>query len=379
MDFLIQKYPVCNMVNYYYNQIINIFKYITTYIISKILNIICSETINKPVNITPNEINLIFQNINNENILDIGKILFISIIVYYVEFEQKNTFNTKLISFLYNKKYILDLKDDYFQNDVYKKVDDPKEKLEKIINSRRWDLCFHPRIFKILIYLSNNSKTGNIVKILWSYIVYYEYYLMKFLSLYGLSSLVNNYYILSIISSVIKIYDHDNIKNLIFAMGIRCIGLGYGLIYNNIIIFCLISECLEMLNNNHTIKILKLTYDKYKFHYQILFHFNPILHNILFNCIICYYTEFDYILYILLTISSYNPIYLFGWFSNYNLVQLIFISGLFYFGINIYDFICGEFKLDKIDLDMIKSYIRKKDDIKENNIVDVNIINNYFK
>jgi hypothetical protein len=379
MEIIINIHPIEYIVNYYYNIIIYSIKYIITLIISKILNIICSEIINKPVNITPYEINLIFQNININHILNLGKILFISIIIYYVEYEQKNTFNTKLISFLYDKKYILDLKDDYFQNDIYDKVNDPKEKLEKIISNRRWDLCFHPRIFKILIYLSNNSKNGNIVKIIWSYISYYEYYIMKFLSLYGLSSLIKNYYILIVISCIVKLYDYTNIYNLRISLFCKCIALFYGIYYNNYIIFGLLCECLEMLYNNHTKKLLKLSYDKYKYHYQILLHYNPNINNIILNFIICYYTNFDYILYILLTILSYNPIYIFGLFSNYNPIQLVLLSALFYFSINIYDFIYGRFKLDKFDLDMITSYIRKKEDIKENNIEPINIINNYFK
>ena len=379
MEIIIDRYPIQNIVNYYYNQIINLLTYISTYVISKMLNIICSETINKPVNITPNEISIVFNNLNNDNLLDIGKILFISIIVYYIEFEQKNTFNTKIISFLYNKKYILDLKDDYFKNDIYKKITDPKEKLEKIISSRRWDMCFHPRVFKLLIHLSNNSKNGNIIKIVWSYIVYYEYYIMKVLSLYGLSSIIKNYYTLTVISLIVKSYDYNDKYNLGIAFICKLLSLGYALIYNNYIIFSLLCECLEMLNNNHTTKILKLGYDRYKFHYQILFHYNPILLNIVLNCIICLYSSVDYILYLLLTISSNNPIYLFGYFSNYNPIQLLLLSGLFYFGMNIYDFIYGRFRLDKIDLDMIKSYIRKKEDIKENNIEPINIINNYFK
>jgi len=182
--------PINYIIEYYNKQIYNIIKFFSSYIISSMLNIICFETIKKPVNITANEILIIFSNINGDNMLDIGKIMFISIIIYYIEFEQKNKINTKIMSFLYNRKYILDLKDDYFKEDIYKKIKDPKEKLEQIINSRRWDLCFHPRIFKLLIHISTQSKEGNIIKIIWSYITYFEYYIMKFLSSLAILSFI---------------------------------------------------------------------------------------------------------------------------------------------------------------------------------------------
>jgi hypothetical protein len=386
LNKIIHLKPIYDIVQYYYNQIVNIGKFIASYIIANLLNIICTEIINKPVNITPSEIIAMFYSINYDSLLDIGKILFISIIVYYIEYEQQNKFNTKIMSFLYNKKYILDLKDYYFKNDVYKNISNPKDKIEKIINTRRWDLCFHPRIFKLLIHISNQSKGNNLLKIIWSYITYYEYYIMKFLSLYGIVSFTKilnvPIYFPIILSVLIKLYESDNV---IIDFGCRLLSLIYYNYNSNIIITCLISECFEMLFNKHSKKIILFGYDKYKYHYQIIYHYNQYIYNLLTSIPFFYYLSFniDYKLICLLLLSNDNIVFLyylsFGLISNYNIYHLICLGGLFHISYSIFEFKNGYFKIDKLNIDLVKSFITKNKNI-ENKELDnsIKIIDNFL-
>lgn len=385
LNKIINLNPINDIVNYYYNQIIGLSKFISSYIIANLLNIICSEIINKSINITPNEINTMLYSITYDNLLDIGKILFISIIVYYIEFEQQNKVNTKIMSYLYNRKYILDLKDYYFKNDVFKNVSEPKEKIEKIINNRRWDLCFHPRIFKLLIHISNQSKGNNLLKIISSYISYFEYFLMKFLSLYGILTFVKliniPFYLIILLSSIIKFYENDKIIIGIFCRLLSC--LYY---YNspNIVISSLISECLEMLFNKHTYKILYFAYDKYKYHYQIIYHYNQYIYPLLTFIPLLYYLSLnlDYILIglLLLCTNSFVFIYYvtFGLLSNYNVYHLISLGLLFHSVYNFIEFKNGYYKLDKINIDLVKSFITKNNI--ENKELDnsIKIIDNFL-
>jgi hypothetical protein len=380
---LINIKPINNIINYFYNQIINIYKSLFSYIIANILNITINGFTHNPSNITYTEIINIFNNINSDNLLDTCKILFISIISYYVEFEMQNKFNTKIISYLYNHKYILNLKDNYFKNDVYKNISDPKEKIQTIINNRRWDLCFHPRIFKLLIHISIQSKNNNILALLWSYITYYEYYLIKFMSFYSIISFIQllnisiNFIVL--LSFIIKIYENDKI---LIGFICRLLAILYYYKFSNLIIFSLISECLEILFNIYTKNIIYFIYNKYKYHYQIIFHKNKYIYSLFSQIILLYYISlnFDYKLLIILLLSKKDILFifftLFGFLSNYNIYHLICLSLLFHCSYNIYQYIYNEYKIDKLNIDLIKSYITKKNNEKSN--INIDIIDNFF-
>jgi hypothetical protein len=216
---------------------------------------------------------------------------------------------------------------------------------------------------------------------------------MKFLSSYAilsfLTTLINfdnmdnkliAYGGLFILSMIIKLYENE--KLFIGTICKVCSYIYYYFTRNNLV-SCLIGECLELLFNKHTYKIVFIAFEKYRFHYQILFHNFIDIDTIFFNGILIYYLsqQIDYILIILLLlVMRTNYIYMyylfFGSLSNYNHYHLISLGIIYFIGYNLYDYIIGNYKLDKVNIEMIKSYIKPSSETELDN--SIKIIDNYL-
>lgn len=355
------------------NDTINkVLKHMTISIYCYFFNTISHSIINKNPNIQIHELNNLYEKKSYTHFIDFVKILSISSLIQYLE--SAGSFYTRLVKILYKYGALIEIKDEYNTVlDPYENIKDPKTKITKIIDNRKWDLFYNPKILQMIVKLYTDSKDVIFAEKLNQKINYLSIITGKIFAFYSISTLLQSPYISIGISSIL-IY-LQNPSKYIYKYYPKFIAVFLWMLSYDIVTVTIICEVSEILYNKVTYYIIRNMYrivDEYKF---TLINNNNHNLSIISNCVIVkiiyelYPYSYPY-LFAAMLYTHENKIlfsYLcgFGIFSNYDTIHLLLISAMSY----LYNIMCSDEQYITGKIKIINSYIKKDVVTSHNDII----------
>lgn len=368
LEYVASKPPFSTIIKFLNKKINKIIKHSTLSLYSYSFNNICINILDKNPNISAHELNYFYKNKSYSHLTDFLKVLLISLLIQYLE--SIGSIYTRLIKILYNYGALIEIKSEYNEPDKYSDIKNPKEKILRIIDHRDWQLFFNPKILKIIIQLYKENKKEGIIEKIHKVVKHSEIIIGKIFAFYSISVLLDNPIFSSMLSIGICYINNLDIKYYLP----RIISLILWLFGFNIFYITLVSEAFELLYNKLSNYIINKIKEKIYENRYLLIHENKYNFELIINSLIGYisynfwlpnYHNNCYILFLLVSLINKNPhlalyVYIFGWFSNYNIIQLSLNGLLLYLTININNH--KTTPKQNISANLINSYLDKQKD-----------------
>lgn len=384
MDILLRKTKIKILIDSIFEKINKLIKFIILSLYSFSINNITRAILNKNLHITPTDLTQFYQNKSLSHLVDFLKIFAISTVIQLME--SSGSMYARIVKMLYKYGAIIDVKTEYNEPDPFVNITDPKLKLTKIIEDRRWELFYNPKILKILIKLYRESKGASFIDQIKQYLLYLEILVSKFFAFYSFAILFDTTLIPIALSFIIKSSETTEFKFYVP----KFLSLIMSFLKYDHFTVLIVSELFEIVFNKLTYFIMNGIYNKLYEQRYLLIHVNIYNLEILFNNVIAILINSvnNVLLNILCAgLISYNSknwwitiyIFFFGGFSGYTTCQLVLNSLILYFVINIYNHKTTPQQIVNIHHNVVDSYLTKMSnsvDVRQYN--NTNIIDDYM-
>lgn len=338
-------------------------KKIMLQIYCKFINNILSGILDSDPKINPNEIEIFNRKKPHIDISNFLKIFAISMLIEYLESIQSSYL--RLVKMLYNYGVIVDLKhDSNIDKHKYDNINDPKKKIQKIVENRDWDHMFTQYNLTNIIHMYKTNNKVSLYDTINKYVYVMEIYLGKLFAFYSITILFGNPYVATILSIYIMYILSE--KYNAYLISFKIIGIMMWYMEYNLWYVSMISELSEILDNHIVIFItMKICGTIYDYINKIAF-INEHIYDIILSCISAFVLTYVscgrdiymILITILISISNRNPyissiIMLCGYTSNYSIKQLAYMACIIMLILNIY-----QIETNK-KLNIISSFIKK--------------------
>ncbi|ARF08742.1 hypothetical protein Catovirus_1_792 [Catovirus CTV1] len=374
MQYLCSISPLVNIMSFLNKKINKIIKYSVLSAYSYCFNNICKNILDRNPAISAGELSIFYKKRSCVHLIDFLKILIISLVIQYME--SVGSIYTKLVKALYNYGALIEIRSEHYEHDKYAHIVDPRKKIIAIISKRDWNLFFNAKILKIIIQLYRDNKKESLIDKINKGVKYGEIIIGKIFAFYSISVLFDNP-LISVILSIILCYIGKFESKYYYP---RIFSLLLWVFKCNIIYVTIISESFELFFNDITYFILHKIAEKINENRYLLVHENKYNLNIITISFLAYMLRNipnSPIISALIVATNKHLyialyIYIFGFFSHYNPLQLLLNALILYIAINIYDH--KSTPKQTLNLNIINSYVNK---VKINNVNDSVIVEKY--
>lgn len=310
----------------------NIKMYIIYDFIKYIITIICITTINYDPYLTKEEITFLLEQNHKDNFYSfIRSFLVLSIIQTIAN---GNTYTLRLLKTVYNNNNNIKYSDPYptIRSDI--------KKIKQIIKQRKWDQFCNPYVVNLMTKIYNERQTETIIPGIEAYFKLLELAFAKLFIIITIGKLmistdIKNFHYIAILFTSYLINRNDNMMDFM----IKIFGLIIGHYYDNYYLFAFICEYGKLLFGN----IAKWSYHKLKIFFNKniyrITEYNVYNYYIIYNILLCC-LPINIYTYIFIILNAKYPLitswFMFGSFSNFNIIHMILLAIILYFIINIY-------------------------------------------
>lgn len=325
-----------------------------------VTNVLCKEVLNHDCMISRKEIEDVYESYEYAHMNLLVRIFVAVNIVGTIDITSKYFGN--IVRMFYNRGKVVDLRKNCGYVDPYPEIKDPKEKIRRIVMSRKWNLFYNPVVLETLIELYEKGEPGKFFIWLKQNLIWIGVIVTQFFTAWTLSYHFRSPWVLLGVSwSVVHARGVD-VHELSFLTPFKAVGVLLSC-YGWFVTGSAISELSDLLWNRATWWLGRKIQRRLEYYHGVLTHDNSL------NGYIVFYAMFIYFLYKylhlaaiiillpLLPFVSHNFVatyMLLGIFSGFSLTHMLVLMIVLYLYHNIRNYKTAPKR--KINPSMIQSY-----------------------